>query len=167
MSKKYVGIDIGINGGIAVLEDNDVKLLQKMPVINTQIDVKALREILEEANKENDCHFVFEKLGLIYKSSKRTAFSMGYQLGIIEGICVSKNFSYTEVRAVDWQKAIYQGIPEVSKSNGKRDTKAMALIAANRIFPSVNFKKSQRATKPDDGLIDALLIAEYARRKNF
>jgi hypothetical protein len=164
MSKIFVGIDIGKNGGIAVLKNNTIEL-SKIPLINKEIDIKALSDFLKETGKEPS-HFIFEKLGVIFGTSKSTAFSMGYQLGIIEGICISQNLSYTKVRAVDWQKEIFQGISEIKKTNGKRDTKGMALIAGSRLFPDISFKKSQRSSKPDDGLIDALLMAEYARRKN-
>jgi hypothetical protein len=42
----------------------------------------------------------------------------------------------------------------------------MALIAAKRLFPNQKLVFGDRATKPHDGLIDALLLAEYARRLN-
>ena len=50
-------------------------------------------------------------------------------------------------------------------SKTKVDTKAMALMAAKRLFPKVNLIMTERSTTPHDGLVDALLMAEYARRK--
>ena len=50
-------------------------------------------------------------------------------------------------------------------SKTKVDTKAMALVAAKRLFPKVNLMMTSKSTVPHDGLVDALLMAEYARRK--
>ena len=66
------------------------------------------------------------------------------------------------------EKELFEGIPKVLKKDGsgKVDTKAMALIAAKRLFPTTVLTKpdSKRATVPHNGIVDALLIAEYARR---
>jgi hypothetical protein len=45
------------------------------------------------------------------------------------------------------------------KQNGKKDTKRTALNAQQLLFPGVDLRKSSRARKQHDGLVDALLIA--------
>lgn len=45
-----------------------------------------------------------------------------------------------------------------------RDTKAMSILAAHRLFPGVSLLRTDKCKKPDDGMSDALLIAEYGRR---
>jgi hypothetical protein len=163
--KKYAGIDIGKSGAIVKLVDNSAITSIKMPLIKKELNLFELNQVFENL-KDDNYHVVFEKLGVIFGSSKVTAFSMGEQSGIIEALCVSHEIPYTKVRAVDWQKEMFQGITKIQKA-GKTstDTKAMALIAVNRLFPNVPLTFSG-ATKPHDGLIDALLMAEYARRKN-
>jgi len=162
----YIGIDIGKNGAIMILASEPyLKAISPiaMPMINKELDLQSLYKALE-VYKGSQCHVIFEKLGVIYGSSKTTAFSMGYQAGAIEAICISLQLPYTIVHAKVWQKEMFQGIKELTKTNGKtRDTKAMALIAAKRLFPDLelSFKKG---LKPHDGLIDALLIAEYGKR---
>jgi hypothetical protein len=90
---------------------------------------------------------------------------MGYQVGILEALCVSLNLPYHKVKAKVWQKDMFQGVPELTKS-GKRDTKGMALVACQRMFPTLKLTFGERATKPHDGLVDAVLIAAYGKRKN-
>jgi hypothetical protein len=121
----------------------------------------------EVAKTGGNPHVVFEKLGVIFGSSKVTAFSMGYQSGAIEMMAIALGIPYTKVPAKQWQKDMFQGI-DVIKKTGKssNDTKAMALIAAKRLFPNQKLTFGEKATKPHDGLVDALLMAEYAKRKN-
>lgn len=159
--KEYIGIDIGKNGGIAILNNGHV-VLHKMPLIGKQIDIKELSRLINH----KDSVIVFEKLNSIFGTTKTTAFSMGHQVGILETICTLKNLAFLEIYAKTWQKEMFQGVSEVKKADGKRNTKAMAEIAATRLFPTVSLKTSSRQTKNQDGVIDALLIAEYAKRKN-
>ena len=67
---------------------------------------------------------------------------------------------------------MFTGVDEITKTANKlsktgkpvRDTKAMALVAVKRIFPTLKLTFGDRATVPDDGLIDAVLMSEYAKR---
>lgn len=176
MSKKvYVGIDIGKDGAIAILYEDGKIETYPMPKIKTELDLPRIAQTLVPSIDVDDpplnLHVVFEKLGVIFGSSKQTAFSMGQQSGAVEMACVCQMIPYTKVRAVDWQKAMFQGVDEIIKPSktGKknvRDTKAMALMAIKRIFPDLKLTFGEKATKPHDGLIDAVLMAEYARRNN-
>lgn len=169
MSKIYIGIDIGKHGAIATIFPDGKIVIEKMPMIKTELDYASIPQALNRMGHSS--HVVFEKLGVIFGSSKQTAFSMGEQSGAVEMSCICQNIPYTKVRAVDWQKQMFQGIDQITKpsSTGKkqvRDTKAMALMAVKRIFPELKLTFGDRATVPHDGLIDAILMAEYARRNN-
>jgi len=161
MNKTYIGVDIGLNGGIAIMYPDGLIEKAKMPVIGKIIDIPSLLQILNKPNAA----IVFEDLGVIFGSSKATAFSMGYQVGLLEALCVALKTPYHKVKAKAWQKEMFQGVPELKKS-GKRDTKGMALVACQRIYPAIDLTFTERAKKPHDGLVDAILIAEYAKRKN-
>ena len=168
MDKIYVGIDIGKKGSIAVISEQGLDVVP-MPMIKTEIDYHSIPKLLNY--QDSQVHITFEHLGVIFGSSKQTAFSMGTQSGAIEMMCICKKIPYTKVRAKEWQKQMFQGIDEITKPSktGKkqvRDTKAMALMAIKRLFPDLKLTFGTRATVPHDGLIDAVLIAEYARRNN-
>ena len=160
--KVYVGIDIGLKGAIASIDHLNVTGL-KMPVLGKEVDPHA---IIAELDKLKPDYVVFEKLGVIFGTSKSTALSMGKQSGIIETACICLGVPYTAVPAKQWQKDMFVGITEAKKANGKRDTKAMALITCKRIFPNVDLVFGDRATKPHDGYVDAILMAEWAKRNN-
>jgi len=167
--KTYVGIDIGLKGAIAVMSPDGVIRTVAMPVIKDQLDLNALHldmvfTIIQSNNQE--VSVVFEKLGVIFGTSKATAFSMGLQLGVMEMLCVSQTVPYTKVPAKQWQKDMFMGVDEIKNAKGKRDTKAMALVAVKRLFPNLKLTFGERATKPHDGLVDAVLMAEWARRNN-
>jgi hypothetical protein len=159
--KTYIGIDIGLNGAISIMYADGHIESAPMPVIGKVIDIHTLKYIINR----KDAVVVFEDLGVIFGTSKATAFSMGYQVGILEALCVSLNLPYHKVKAKVWQKDMFQGVPELTKS-GKRDTKGMALVACQRMFPTLKLTFGERAIKPHDGLVDAVLIAAYGKRKN-
>ena len=136
-----------------------------LPMIKDQVDWHELNAILEPYQMFNGM-VVYEKLGVIFGTSKKTAFSMGEQYGAVRQCCISNNIRYTEVPAKKWQAEMFEGQVNIQKA-GKtsRDTKAMALVAAKRLFPTVNLLMTKASSVPHDGLVDALLMAEYARRK--
>jgi hypothetical protein len=166
MNKTYLGIDIGISGAIAVIDDKNI-FTYKMPLVAKQLDTNELYKIIASfKTTHKNLHICFEKLGLIFGSSKKTAFSMGYQMGVIEALCVGQKISYTAVRAVDWQKEMFKHTTVITKpGKTSRDTKAMALVTIKKLFPDLTLTFNKEV-KPNDGLVDAVLIAEYAKRNN-
>lgn len=170
MNRFWIGVDIGKSGAI-VIQQKDVEIcILKMPMIKTELDYHELYRILEPFEGGNGM-VVFERLGVIFGTSKATAFSMGHQAGAVEMACVALSVPFTKVPPKQWQKDMFTGVDEILKpsKSGKtsvRDTKAMALIAVKRLFPNTKLTFGERAEKPHDGLIDALLMSEYTR-KNF
>jgi len=175
MSNQYkrfaIGIDIGKLGAICIQEQDKEMSILPMPMIKTELDYQALYKILEPYEGGNGI-IVFERLGVIFGTSKATAFSMGHQAGAVEMACVALAIPFIKVPAKEWQKEMLTGVDEITKSASKtsktgkpvRDTKAMALVACKRIFPSLKLTFGAKATKPHDGLVDAALISEFAKR---
>jgi hypothetical protein len=165
--RKYIGIDIGKKGAYYILGEDGSEIARgPMPMIKDKVDWHAWNAILEPYEMFNGM-VVYEKLGLIFKSSKKTAFSMGEQYGAVRMCCIANNLRYTEVLAKNWQAEIFQGQQKmfITGSKSRIDTKAMALVAAKRLFPQVNLLMTEKSSVPHDGLVDALLMAEYSRRK--
>lgn len=165
--RKYIGIDIGKQGAYYVMGDDGSEIDRgPIPMIKEVVDWHKLNKILEEYDMFNGM-VVYEKLGVIFGSSKKTAFSMGEQYGAVRMCCIANNLRYTEVPAKTWQSEMFQGQVKLYKKgkSGPLDTKAMALVAAKRLFPNVDLLMTDKSTKPHDGLVDAILMAEYARRK--
>lgn len=169
--KYYIGIDIGKAGAITVLNSNDTTVLIKvMPTIKDEIDVHEIYKYLKEYRNKN-VHVVFEDLHAIFGSSAKATYSFSGAAMAIEMCCVCCDLPFTKVQAKKWQEEMFVGVPKKTKpsKSGKKvvnDTKAMALIAAKRLFPKLSFKATSRSTKDHDGIVDSILIAKYCQ-KNF
>lgn len=172
MSKTIIAIDIGKKGAILarVGIQGGQDGFYPMPMIKDEVDYNELWSILKSYDNFNPL-IIFEKLGVIFGTSKATAFSMGHQAGALEGMCIALGVPFHKITAKVWQKEMFQGTVLVTKKSksGKSvvtDTKATALIVAKQLFPNQKLTFGDKATKPHDGLIDAMLMAEFAKRKN-
>jgi hypothetical protein len=157
-----IGIDLGLNGAICILR-NDESTWYPIPVVGKHIDWDKLKTILEEYH--GVCFVGFEKLGQIFQSSKATAMSMGRQSEGMIVMCKCLGLPYREIPPKEWQGEMFKGIDKIIKKGGKGvDTKAMALEKIKQIYPNLKLTFGDRATKAHDGLVDATLIALFARK---
>lgn len=165
----YVGIDCGLNGGIASIDVNgQLKHISIMPTISNgkgrKIDLKGLATMIESFSKSKKHYtFIVENPGA-HAPSASGLRSMTYSFAAIETLLVAYGLKYHVVLSQKWQKAFWNK-PKMPKGQ-KFNTKAAALNVANQIFPDELWLKSDRCTKPHDGMIDATLLAEYGRRNN-
>ena len=170
-TKYYIGIDIGDKGAISVLTENSTKVYEShaMPSIGGVIDIHRLVELLK-FYRGQDCHVVFEDLHAIFGSSAKSNHSFGRNDGIVRGVVAGLNLPYTPVEPKVWQKELFVGVKKLQKksTSGKtmvNDTKKMALIVCKRLFPTANLLATKRSSVPHNGIVDAILLAEYSKRK--
>lgn len=167
--KIFIGTDHGAKGGLAaVSETGEIIHTLKMPLKNGEIDCFQVYSWLYEnfGDYEHEVVACGEKLHAIFKAAASTTFSFGKNVGKIVGIIECLEMEYFEVRAVDWQKHIFTtyNIPETHQTkktpsgNLKKDTKIMAKVAVETIWPTQDTKH--------DGINDALLIAKFALDKH-
>lgn len=158
----YVGIDIGKSGYIiSITPDGIIKY--PIPLIGDKVDSKALSEIIE-LGLGNERIVGMEDLHSIYGVSASSNYSFGWINGLIEGILTSFKVPFVKIQAKKWQKEMFEGIPTQFK-NKKVDTKVMSIMASKRLFPSFDLKATERSRTDNHNVSDALLIAEYIRRK--
>ena len=81
-------------------------------------------------------------------------FKFGENFGFIQGVLKSLGIPYELVRPQKWKK-------EFSITADKNTS----IEVCKRLFPGVDLKRTERCRKDDDGIAEALLMAEYARRK--
>src|SRR5690606_29666493 len=122
-------------------------------------------------------HVCIESVHSIFGSSSKSNFSFGYIVGALDTIIISLSMPYTKVQPKEWQKDIWltseiEREPSKTDKNGKVKqgkvlTKLTSLKAVKRLFPNVDLRATDKSKIPHDGLVDALLIAEYCRRKNY
>jgi len=172
MSKQYIGIDCGLDGGIAVV-DYDGNLTDKyvMPVCKAgkgrMIHIVGFHKTLEKIISVSDRNiFVIENPGG-HAPSAAGLRSMTYSFAVAETIVslLDANLSYAAISSRKWQSQFWTR-PTMAKGQ-KFDTKAAALAAADRIFPNQDWTANERCKKAHDGIVDAALLAEYGRRMNY
>lgn len=167
--KIHIGIDCGLDGGIAVLDNaGNIVYSIVMPTIQSgkgrKIDLCALAGIMREfLNHKHKPTFIVENPGA-HAPSAAGLRSMTYSFAAVETLLAAYQLKYHVVLSQKWQKAFWSK-PKMPKGQ-KFNTKAAALNVAKQIFPEETWLKSERCTKPHDGMIDAALLAEYGRREN-
>lgn len=173
MSKCYMGIDPGSKGFICTqidgvfnhysIEDNDLYQLS---------DIMA-----EIRSKYGNVVCVMEQIHAIFGSSAKATFSFGEIFGKLQALLVANKIPYVLVHPKEWQKVMwtnadmvvsYKQVKVKDKVVSKKvvDTKATSINAAKRLFPTMDFRKSERAKNIDDNKVDSTLMSEYARRMN-
>lgn len=153
----YIGVDPGLKGGIAILKSTgEVIRCVPMPTVGNEISLIRLQSELYFSS--DNIAFV-EHSQAISKAGAGTVFKFGMGFGAILGVLAARHQAYTLVKPRVWQKEMHAG------SDPDLDPKDRSLIVAERLFPKQNFLASERCKKPHDGMIDAVLIAEYGRRK--
>lgn len=174
-NKIRIGIDPGKDGYIAIYTENKSINLSKytfkpIPLIGKEVDFLKLSQVFDDLPRVGyDIHVVIEQVHAIFGSSAGNTFAFGYICGALEMLLVSKQLKYTKVQPKAWQKQMWQGInlQQKSSKSGKRqvtDTKSMSILAAQRLFPEIDLRDTERCKKPHDGKVDSLLLCAYGKR---
>ena len=172
-NKVYAAIDPGKEGAVVIIYPDGLIETHVTPKIGKEYDKAAMFRLISNIVKksEGQCHFVLENINGHVAKGRSAAFMMGLGKGLWEMALIASNAPHTFVSSSSWQKETWQGVAivkvksETNKSGEKTDTKATSLIAAQRLFPHVDLRRSARANVPHDGIVDAILMAEFARRK--
>ena len=152
----YIGIDPGLNGGIAVLSDMcEVVFLQKMPPTPADLH-EFLQEVVTLCKRDNVTLTAFLEdvgHGLPGQSSSATA-KFARHCGHLEMALLALGIKTVTVTPAKWQKEFQLGKSSGKKTEWKNKLKAKA----QQLYPVMS-KWITLATA------DALLIAEYGRRQ--
>lgn len=157
-TRVWIGVDPGIHGGLAFIGNNSC--CSSSPVPATERDI--LNWMLQFNTAEIDCFAIIERVsGWIGGNSGAhdgqpgsAMFKFGQSYGGLRMALIGANISFDEVMPQKWQKAM-----GVIKQKGENRTlyKNRLKQKAQQLFPR---EKVTLATA------DALLLAEYCRRKN-
>ena len=93
---QIIGIDPGLSGGIAILEDNKVKMLFDMPVMSDgkknkrQLNSALLAQLIRDNIKNvEDTAIVVEQVNAMPGQGVTSMFNFGQTFGAIKGICAA------------------------------------------------------------------------------
>ena len=155
----YIGIDNGLQGGIAIIHDGKLEL-QVMPVFSdgkrNRVDVVRLSDILMMRN----AIVVYESVA--GSKSVKAAVSMADSFARVESVLMLNGLRREPVTAKKWQKTFWT-VPKMAKGK-KFNTKAAAINKAKQLWPEQDWRKNDKCRIVHDGLVDAALMAEYCRR---
>jgi len=158
----HIGLDPGLQGGIAIISSSSEIETLKMPITSQgkkkTYDHSQLR-LLFQRLYPLEPFAILEQQQPMPKQGVTSMFSIGYGFGALKQCLVDFAIPHEVVRAQVWQR-------EFGISGRKGNTKAQALRICQSLFPDLNLLATERSKKPHEGTVDAALIAEYARRKH-
>jgi len=148
---KIIGIDPGLSGGIAVLENNKVLNIFDMPVMSEgkknkrQLNSAQLVSLIKEnINSDEDITVVIEQVNAMPGQGVTSMFTFG----AIKGVCAALELPVFFVRPSKWKKHFEL----INSSKDSSRTKAIEM------YPALS---NQLAKKKDVNKSDAILIARF------
>lgn len=141
----YIGVDVGKSGGYAIIDDG--------LVIAHPYDDKEFVEFMHSV-KDRAVTACVEQVGAMPGQGVTSMFSFGKSAGFIEGVLQALGIKYQLVRPQTWKKEF-----------GLNSSKQKSIDVCRKLFPDVSLLATERCKKPHDGMAEALLMAEYARRR--
>jgi crossover junction endodeoxyribonuclease RuvC len=155
MTKRTLGIDVGLNGAIALVQDGELIGVVDMPTVTLDRNGKAKRQVsvpeLVEIIKQFDPDEAYvEKVFAMAGQGVTSVFSFGRSLGVVEGVLTTLKIKTTLMTPQTWQKGL-------GMTGGKDGSRARAM----ELFPEqmALFKRVK-----DDGRSDAALIALWGAK---
>ena len=140
----YIGIDPGQNGGIGIIDTDEGAKAVPYSDGNLYMALTA----------HHGAKFMVEKVSARPGQGVVSMFHFGQSYGYILGMLDAFMVSYQLVLPKTWKKEF-----ELSSD------KAQSIKVCKRLFPLVDLRRTERCKTDHDGMAEALLIAEYARRK--
>ena len=141
----YLGIDPGKHGGLAVIySDGNVSV---MPLKEETL-ITVLRTL-----PGIPARCCLEKVGAMPGQGLASTFNFGVGFGYIKGILECNRISYQEIAPQRWKKEF-----------GLNSDKQKSIEVCRKLFPDVSLRASALSRTDNDGMAEALLMAEYARR---
>ena len=153
---RVLGIDVGLNGAIALVEDGQLHEIHDMPTLSLErnnktkrmVNAQALSLIIRDAKA--DAAYL-ERLNAMPGQGVTSMFSMGQSLGVVLGVLAACEVPTTTIPPRTWQKAL--DVPQGKDGSRYR---------AAQLFPD---EAGMFARVKDDGRSDAALIALYGAKQ--
>lgn len=151
MKTTFIGIDPGKSGGIANI-DTESGICYTVPYSDKALIDMCSFETFSGKTEHIMC--CLEKVGARPGQGVVSMFNFGQSVGYIKGVLESFRIPYQEITPQKWKREF-----------GLNSEKAASAEVCRKLFPDVSLLATERCKKPHDGMAEALLMAEYARRK--
>ena len=153
---RIIGIDPGLSGGIAVLDDLKIFDMFDMPIMSegkknkNQLNSAQLVNIIKKHIVLGKTFVIVEQVSAMPGQGVTSMFNFGQTFGSIKGICAALNLPIFYVRPSKWKK-------HFELINSSKDASRTKVI---EMYPSISSRLSK---KKDVNKADAILIARYFR----
>ena len=154
---RIIGIDPGLSGGIAILDDLTIYDIFDMPVMSegkknkNQLNSAQLVNIINKhVLKKENTFVIVEQVSAMPGQGVTSMFNFGQTFGSIKGICAAMGLPIFYVRPAKWKK-------HFELINSSKDASRTKVI---EMYPSIS---SRLTKKKDVNKADAILIARYFR----
>lgn len=154
VQKRYIGIDPGNEGGIAIITGHGIELIQ-MPDTLLQ-----LWEII--APLRGFSQAVIEQVHSMPKQGVASSFTFGKNYGSLLMALTAAQIPFEEVRPQVWQKCLC--ISPRKKDEPKGKLKLRLLKKAQQLYPTLWHWREPKSKGKQLAVCDALLIATYCQR---
>lgn len=144
----YIGVDPGKSGGYAIIDDCGV-------ITYSWDDVFFIGYMKALVRRNDRMMAAVEKVGARPGQGTVSMFNFGKSAGYIEGVLSALEIPYQLIPPATWKREF---------SLIGKDKRA-SIITCHKLFPQADLKRTKRCKVDSDGKAEALLIAEYARRK--
>ena len=158
---RIIGIDPGLSGAIAILDEQKVVELFDMPVMSDgkknkrQLNSAHLVKLIKDNIKNmDDTVVVVEQVNAMPGQGVTSMFNFGQTFGAIKGICAALGLPIFFVRPAKWKK-------HFELINSSKDASRTKVI---EMYPSFAEKLSK---KKDVNKSDAILIARFFSETGF
>ena len=152
---KVIGIDPGLSGAIAILEEKKVIGVFEMPVMaegkknKRQLNSAQLVNIIQDnLNNREEAIIVVEQVNAMPGQGVTSMFNFGQTFGAIKGVCAALKLPIYFVRPSKWKK-------HFELINASKDSSRTKVI---EMYPSLS---NQLTKKKDVNKSDAILIARF------
>ena len=143
----YLGIDPGANGAYAILNNSEIEVYGKF---DKQEFLNVCYCLSKKQEKTRCC---IERVHAMPKQGSVSMFNFGVNFGWLKGVLDAFEISYQEIPPQTWKKEY-----------GLNSKKELSIEVCQRLFPEANLVP-HNGRKAHDGIAEAILMAEYARRK--
>jgi Holliday junction resolvasome RuvABC endonuclease subunit len=164
----YLGIDPGLDGGFAVITDNHISLKLAMPTISKKSTTNKTKRHIDKSSVMNFLNalpvttfIAIEEQIPVRNQSVTSVFTTAKNYGILLMAISVSVFQEPPIEVPSSFWHAHFGIEPEPKAG--KSTKAQAFEIVSSIFPNTDFRKSNRARTPHDGVVDAALIAKYGQ----
>lgn len=172
--KICVGIDPGLSGAFAAVQLDGPSLgVWQLPILGRgkrrELDGKSLSDsLISLADPDGGGGIslvVVEGVTFMRGWGGASGFAFGRGYGTILGVLQSLGLPYETAWPRRWQAAVLPALPEGTPKEQRRAAmKAASIAYVSKRFPRACLLRTPRSRALDDGLADALCIAEFARR---